>query len=96
MENLILLDTIKEENDDIEIKQEEVNFELIEEEQEEKENYLIDGVKEESILSKEIGEEEFRLEDDRKKDETDEIYPSNMMEFTYVGSESEVKVEDAW
>lgn len=83
MENL--LDNIKEENVEIEIKQEEeICFELVE-----TGNYLIDGIKEESVLSNEKEKENDRLDIDRNED-IDEIQQSKIMEFVHVNTEEEV------
>lgn len=82
MEHPDLLDNIKIENVDIVIKQEDISFELIEEE-----NCMID-IKEETVLNNEI------MEEDDKNENTDEFYQSNMIEFISVKVEKEI--DDVW
>lgn len=70
METPLLLDKIKVENIDVGIKEEDVSFDLIEEQEE---NYLISGIREEDVLnSNKIMGAVDRMEEDK------------IVEFTYV------------
>lgn len=83
MEHPVMIDNIKEDKIDIEIKQEEVTFEFIEEE-----SHLFDEIKKETVLYNEIINVDDRLEIDRKEN-ADEIYENKMMEFINVKAEEE-------